>query len=54
MSIKQFIQDNFNYIFALVLILLSLITIFYIFNINFNPPKNNKIVYQKEMVFPLN
>jgi len=50
MSIKQFIQDNFNYIFALVLILLSLITIFYIFNVNFNPPK---IVYQKEMVFPL-
>jgi len=52
MSIKQFIQDNFNYIFALVLILLSLITIFYIFNVNFNPPKQ-KIVYQKEMVFPL-
>ena len=53
MSIKQFIQDNFTYIFTLVLILLSLITFFYIFNINFNPPKQ-EIVYQKEMVFPLN
>ena len=52
MSIKQFIQDNFNYIFGLVLILLSLITIFYIFNVNFNPP-DKKIVYQKEMIFPL-
>lgn len=54
MSIKQFIQDNFNYIFTTILIFLSLITIFYIFNVNFNPHKNIKIIYQKEMVFPLN
>ena len=53
MSFKQFIQDTFNYIFVSILILLSLLTIFYIFNVNFNPPKNNKIIYQKEIVFPL-
>lgn len=52
MSIKQFIEDNFINIFGLVLIFLSLITFFYIFNINFKPAEQ-KVVYQKEMVFPL-
>jgi len=52
MSIKQFIEDNFIYIFTLVLIFLSLITFFYIFDINFKPAEQ-KVVYQKEMVFPL-
>jgi hypothetical protein len=52
-NIKHFIEDNFTYIFATVLILLSLLTIFVMFDVNFKPV-NKEIVYQKEMTFPLN